>query len=227
MTISGFFVVESWQSERNPIWTYFQYSSSRISLCFWSIRAVKICCFVIFLKMNEKNFGKHYEKYVWNFSLWSFVNMLKKLQRPTEIQISPPQLCIQWLCFDIEIFLSQIIYRFLSNYQQQSTRYSLSSVSYIPWCDQVLKRSSENCQIKSDLKSKLKWLRFENKKWLAMSLFLRRSISESSENLQRSPSLASIRERSNSTDSWSTHETKEDRDGKIQCTSESKKLFSI
>lgn len=45
-----------------------------------------------------------------------------------------------------------------------------------------------------------------------MSLFLR-SISVSSENLTRSPSLASIRERS---DSWSTHENESDRNEKIQ-----------
>ena len=47
-----------------------------------------------------------------------------------------------------------------------------------------------------------------------MSIFVR-SVSESSENLTRSPSLASIREH-NSTDSWSTHENDEDRNEKIQ-----------
>lgn len=46
------------------------------------------------------------------------------------------------------------------------------------------------------------------------SLFVRRSLSESSENLTRSPSLASIREQ-NSTDSWSTHENDEDRNEKV------------
>lgn len=46
-----------------------------------------------------------------------------------------------------------------------------------------------------------------------MSLFLRRSISESSEQLQRSPSLASIRE-NGSPDSWSTHENDDDRQDK-------------
>lgn len=46
-----------------------------------------------------------------------------------------------------------------------------------------------------------------------MSLFLRRSVSESSENLPRSPSLASIRE-TGSSDSWSTHDG-EDRNEKI------------
>lgn len=46
-----------------------------------------------------------------------------------------------------------------------------------------------------------------------MSLFLRRSISESSEQLQRSPSLASIRENGMS-DSWSTIENEEDRQEK-------------
>lgn len=43
-------------------------------------------------------------------------------------------------------------------------------------------------------------------------LFVRRSISESSENLTRSPSLSSIREHSNS---WSTHENEDDRKEKI------------
>lgn len=46
-----------------------------------------------------------------------------------------------------------------------------------------------------------------------MSLFLRRSISESSEQLQRSPSLASIRE-NNSPDSWSTIENEDDKQDK-------------
>lgn len=46
-----------------------------------------------------------------------------------------------------------------------------------------------------------------------MSLFLRRSISESSEQLQRSPSLASIRENGMS-ESWSTIETVEDEQEK-------------
>jgi hypothetical protein len=44
------------------------------------------------------------------------------------------------------------------------------------------------------------------------SFFVRRSLSESSENLTRSPSLASIRE----SDSWSTHENDDDRNEKIQ-----------
>lgn len=47
-----------------------------------------------------------------------------------------------------------------------------------------------------------------------MSLFLRRSLSESSENLPRSPSLASIRE-NGSPDAWSTHENVDDRDEKV------------
>lgn len=47
------------------------------------------------------------------------------------------------------------------------------------------------------------------------SFFVRASLSESSENLTRSPSLASIREQA-STDSWSTHENDEDRSEKIQ-----------
>lgn len=47
-----------------------------------------------------------------------------------------------------------------------------------------------------------------------MSLFLRRSLSESSETLQRSPSLASIRE-GGSADSWSTHEGADDRDERV------------
>lgn len=46
-----------------------------------------------------------------------------------------------------------------------------------------------------------------------MSLFLRRSVSESSENITRSPSLTSIRENA---DSWSTHEHDDDRNDKIQ-----------
>jgi hypothetical protein len=46
-----------------------------------------------------------------------------------------------------------------------------------------------------------------------MSLFLRRSMSESSEQLQRSPSLASIRE-NNSPDSWSTIENEDDKQDK-------------
>lgn len=56
-----------------------------------------------------------------------------------------------------------------------------------------------------------------------MSLFLRRSLSESSENLQRSPSLASIRE-NDSSDSWSTHENADDRNDRIQGKCESRKL---
>lgn len=52
-----------------------------------------------------------------------------------------------------------------------------------------------------------------------MSLFLRRSVSESTENLPRSPSLASIRE-TNSLDSWSTHENVDDRNEQIQRKSE-------
>ena len=47
-----------------------------------------------------------------------------------------------------------------------------------------------------------------------MSLFLRRSLSESSENLPRSPSLASIRE-DGSNDSWSTHEGPDDRNERV------------
>ena len=54
-----------------------------------------------------------------------------------------------------------------------------------------------------------------------MSLFLRRSVSESSENLPRSPSLASIRE-GNSSDSWSTLENTDDRNDQIQRKSEYK-----
>lgn len=53
------------------------------------------------------------------------------------------------------------------------------------------------------------------------SFFVRRSLSESSDNLTRSPSLASIREQ-NSTDSWSTHENEEDRGEKVQKNGESK-----
>lgn len=56
-----------------------------------------------------------------------------------------------------------------------------------------------------------------------MSLFLRRSLSERSENLQRSPSLASIRE-NDSSDSWSTHENADDRNDRIQGKCESRKL---
>lgn len=47
-----------------------------------------------------------------------------------------------------------------------------------------------------------------------MSLFIR-SNSESSEGMQSSTSLASIRERCSS-DSWSTHENADDRNEKIQ-----------
>jgi len=46
-----------------------------------------------------------------------------------------------------------------------------------------------------------------------MSLFLRRSVSESSENITRSPSLTSIRE---NVDSWSTHENDDNRNDRIQ-----------
>lgn len=59
-----------------------------------------------------------------------------------------------------------------------------------------------------------------------MSLFLRRSISESSENLNRSPSLASIREQ-NSSDSWSTHENDEERNEKISGKNGKSKILRI
>ena len=41
---------------------------------------------------------------------------------------------------------------------------------------------------------------------------MRRSVSESSENITRSPSLTSIRE---NTDSWSTHENDDERNDRI------------
>lgn len=59
-----------------------------------------------------------------------------------------------------------------------------------------------------------------------MSLFLRRSLSESSENLPRSPSLASIRENS-SPDAWSTHENIDDRDEKVVGRREYKNLNRV
>lgn len=59
-----------------------------------------------------------------------------------------------------------------------------------------------------------------------MSLFLRRSISESSEQLQRSPSLASIRE-NGSSDSWSTIENEEDQQDKRSAKSGELNISSV